>query len=132
MSMKDELVTVRPDQPVLTLQELPNYVGISADTAGATSISMNIVVIPAGAAAAPHAHVGFETAIYLLQGSVETSYGPGLARKQVNSAGEFIYIPAGVPHQPRNLSDTEAAIALVARNTAREQESVVPYDPHAG
>ena len=38
-----------------------------------------------------------------------------------------MFIPAGVPHQPRNVSTTEPARALVARNTPNEQESVVPY-----
>jgi uncharacterized RmlC-like cupin family protein len=36
-----------------------------------------------------------------------------------------------VPHQPRNLSDSEPARALVARNTATEQESVVAYNTSA-
>jgi len=34
-----------------------------------------------------------------------------------------------VPHQPVNLSTTEPAQALVARNDPNEQESVVVYDP---
>jgi uncharacterized RmlC-like cupin family protein len=47
----------------------------------------------------------------------------------VNEPGDFLFIPGGVPHQPRNLSDTEPARALVARNTPSEQESVVAYEP---
>ena len=34
-----------------------------------------------------------------------------------------------VPHQPTNLSQTEAAIAIVARNDANEQENVELYEP---
>jgi uncharacterized RmlC-like cupin family protein len=34
-----------------------------------------------------------------------------------------------VPHQPRNLDAERPARAIVARNTPREQESVVPYAP---
>lgn len=37
--------------------------------------------------------------------------------------------PAGVPHQPINLSADTDAIALVARNDPDEQESVRAYDP---
>jgi len=44
-----------------------------------------------------------------------------------NEAGDFIYIPAGLPHQPTNLSDTEAAHAIVSRNDPNEQENVVLY-----
>jgi uncharacterized RmlC-like cupin family protein len=39
-------------------------------------------------------------------------------------AGEFLYIPAGVPHLPYNTSDTDAVVIL-ARTDANEQESVV-------
>jgi uncharacterized RmlC-like cupin family protein len=124
---RDRIITVRPAEPVDTLQRLPAFVGISDETAGSTGIGMNVVVIPPGAAAEPHYHDGFETAIYLLSGRVETRYGDGLRQVSVNEAGDFLFIPAGVPHQPRNLSDTEPARALVARNTPNEQESVVAY-----
>ncbi len=39
----------------------------------------------------------------------------------------FLFIPPGVPHRPRNLSDTEPATAVVARNDARDEDRVVPY-----
>jgi uncharacterized RmlC-like cupin family protein len=127
--MNDDIITVRPTVTTDTLQKLPNYVGISEASAGATGISMNMVVIPAGAKAEPHFHKGYETAIYLLKGRVETRYGENLAKSVINEAGDFIFIPAGVPHQPINLSATEAAIAIVARNDANEQESVQAYKP---
>ena len=130
--MNDKIVTVRPSTTINTLQKLPNYVGISEATTGAQGISMNMVVIPPGAKAEPHFHKGFETAIYLLEGRVETLYGEGLQQSVINEAGDFIFIPANVPHQPRNLSNTEAAIALVARNDPNEQESVQAYDPNSG
>ena len=44
-----EIVTIRPTATTMTRQHLPNFVGISAATAGATSISMNMVIIPPGA-----------------------------------------------------------------------------------
>ncbi|HJW27457.1 MAG TPA: cupin domain-containing protein [Rhodocyclaceae bacterium] len=125
----NEIVTVRPEATVNTVQRLPNFVGISEMTAGAKGISMNMVIIPPAAEAQPHFHKGFETAIYVIQGKVETRYGPGLAKSVVNEKGDFVFIPAGVPHQPRNLSDTEPAIAIVARNDPNEQENVQVYDP---
>lgn len=124
-----QIVTVRPSEDVMTRQRLPNFVGISQATAGARGISMNLVVIPAGGAAEPHLHEAYETAIYLLSGRVRTRYGPNLARETINEAGDFIFIPADVPHQPINLSDSEPAQAIVARNDPNEQESVVPYHP---
>ena len=127
--MSTEIITIRPDKTTMTRQGLPNFVGISADTVGAKGISMNLIVIPPGGAAQPHLHRGYETAIYLLAGRVETRYGPGLRQSVINQAGDFIYIPANVPHQPVNLSDTEPARAIVARTDANEQESVEAYDP---
>jgi len=127
--MNKKIVTIRPDKTSMTLQQLPNFVGVSEQTAGAKSISMNMVIIPPGAKAEPHMHKNFETAIYLLKGRVKTLYGPGLRESVINEAGDFVYIPAGVPHQPINLSDSETAQAIVARNDANEQESVVAYDP---
>jgi len=90
---------------------------------------MNMVVIPPGGAAKPHIHRGYETAIYILSGRVETHYGPRRSRSTINEAGDFLFIPADLPHQPVNLSATEPARALVARNDPNEQESVVEYDP---
>lgn len=124
-----EIVTVRPASETMTRQDLPYFIGISGATAGASALSLNLVVIPPGGAAVPHLHRGYETAIYLLKGRVETRYGPGLRQSVINEAGDFIFIPADVPHQPVNLSATEAAQALVCRNDPNEQESVELYDP---
>jgi uncharacterized RmlC-like cupin family protein len=130
MNLDQEIVTVRPEITTDTIQKLPNYIGISELTTGAKGISMNIVVIPPGAKAEPHFHENFETAIYLLKGKVETLYGENLSKSVVNEEGDFIFIPEGVPHQPRNLSDSEPAIAIVSRNDPNEQESVQLYFPN--
>ena len=129
MNLDQEIVTVRPEITTDTIQKLPNYIGISELTTGAKGISMNIVVIPPGAKAEPHFHENFETAIYLLKGKVETLYGEILSKSVINEEGDFIFIPEGVPHQPRNLSDSEPAIAIVSRNDPNEQESVQLYFP---
>lgn len=124
-----DVVTVRGIEQAGSKQKLPIFPGISDKTAGATGISLTKVVIPPGASAKAHVHKGYESAIYLIQGRVETLYGEGLKKSVVNEAGDFIFIPADVPHQPRNLSESEPAIAIVARNAADEQEHVVDYPP---
>jgi uncharacterized RmlC-like cupin family protein len=121
------VVVVRPAAEIMSRQRLPYYVGISEVTAGAKNISMNLIIIPPAAAAEPHLHKGYETAIYLLKGRVDTRYGEQLENSVICEAGDFIYINADVPHQPINLSATETALALVARNDANEQEHVVTY-----
>ncbi len=121
-----EIVVIRPSATTPTKQGLPIFQGISGKNAGARHISMNKVVIPPGGAAKAHRHKGYETAIYLIKGRVKTLYGEGLKKSVINEAGDFLYIPADLPHKPINLSDTESAEAIVARTDPNEQESVEP------
>lgn len=120
---------VRPSLEVQTLQRLPYFVGVSGETVGAQGLSMHLVVIPPGARSDPHAHRGYETSIYVLEGRVQTRYGEGLTQSVISEPGDFLYIPAGVPHEAINLSATEPARAIVARNDPAEQDNVVPYRP---
>ena len=124
-----DIVTVRGVGSTQSKQKLPIFPGISGATAGATGLSLLKVVIPPGGSAEAHVHKGYETAVYLIQGKVETRYGEGLKKSVVNEAGDFIFIPADVPHKPTNLSETEPAIAIVARNDPNEQEHVILYAP---
>lgn len=123
------VTAVRPDREILTRQRLPYFIGVSGGTVGARGLSMHLVVIPPGARAAPHVHEGYETAIYVLEGQVETRYGKALEQSVVSAAGDFLFIPPGIPHEAINLSETVTARAVVARNDANEQERVVPYVP---
>ena len=123
--MTDKVITVRPKETYITRQQLPNFEGISANTAGSKHLCMHIVVIPPGGKAVAHYHNGYETAIYIVKGRAETKYGENLEQSSINEAGDFLLIPPNVPHQPVNLSDKEEVIAVVARNDPNEQESVV-------
>ncbi|MCZ7593567.1 MAG: cupin domain-containing protein [Hyphomicrobium sp.] len=119
-----EIVTIRPAATTGTKQGLPIFQGISGQNAGAKHISMNKVIIPPGGAAKAHIHKGYESVIYLIKGKVKTLYGEGLNKSIINETGDFIYIPADLPHKPINLSATEPAEAIVARTDPNEQESV--------
>ena len=119
-----EIIVIRPTATTDTKQGLPNFVGISGKNAGTKGISMNKVIIPPGKAAKAHIHKGFESVVYIIRGRVKTLYGEGLKKSVINEAGDFLYIPADLPHKPVNLSDTEAAEAIVARTDPNEQESV--------
>ncbi|OWY64120.1 cupin [cyanobacterium TDX16] len=124
-----EITVVRPDPQTLSYQRLPDFVGLSANTAGAKGISMQLVIIPPGGIAQPHVHPEHETALYLLKGRVEVCYGQGLKQCKVCETGDFVFTPPGVPHQPRNLSATEPVYVVAARNDPDEREKIVPYDP---
>ncbi len=116
-----------PERETDTLQRLPYFLGISGQTVGATGLSMHLVVIPPSAKAEPHVHLGYETGIYVLEGMVRTRWGENLEHEVISTAGQFLFIPAGVPHDATNLSASEPARAVVARNDPAEQDRVVPY-----
>lgn len=122
-----EVRVVRPEREVMSRQHLPYFMGISGKTVGSRGIAMHIVVIPAGARAEPHRHMGYETGIYVLEGRVLTRWGESLEHEAVSEAGDFLFVPPGVPHEAINLSATEPARAVVARNDPEEQDKVEPY-----
>jgi uncharacterized RmlC-like cupin family protein len=124
---KPQVQNLRPDREVMTRQRLPYFIGISGQTVDATGLSMHLVVIPPGGRAEPHIHVGYETGIYVLEGSVCTRWGPALENEVVSQAGDFLFVPPDVPHEAINLSDTEPARAVVARNDPAEQDKVLPF-----
>ena len=126
-----EVQGLRPDVEVMTRQRLPYFIGISGNTVGARGLSMHIVHIPPGGRAEPHVHVGYETGIYVLEGKVLTRWGDGLEHEIVSEAGDFLFVPPGVPHEAINLSDSEPARAVVARNDPAEQDRVEPYTVRA-
>jgi uncharacterized RmlC-like cupin family protein len=105
-------------------QGLDYFAGLSAESVGAKALCMHLVEIPPGASAAPHYHEAHESAIFVLSGAAEMRHGPQLEHVMRVEAGDFVYIPAGVPHQPYNPFD-EPTRAVLARTDPNEQESVV-------
>jgi len=120
------VIPVRATKEVLTRQRLPYFVGLSGETVGATGLSMHLVVIPPGARATPHRHIGYETGLYVLEGRVLTRWGESLENEVISEAGDFLFVPPGVAHEAINLSDSVAARAVVARNDPNEQDKVEP------
>lgn len=108
-------------------QGLSYFSGISAESVGAEKLCMHIVTIPPGASARPHYHESHESAIFVLEGYSEMRHGPNLEHVMEIRAGDFCYIPAGVPHQPYNPTDKPVR-AVIARTDPNEQESVVLLD----
>lgn len=115
---------IHPEATFQGKQGFSYLAGISAASAGATGICMNLLTIPPGGRARAHKHEHHETAIYMISGEVHTWYGEDLREHTVARAGDFLFIPAGVPHLPVNLSD-QPATCLIARTDPSEQESVV-------
>jgi uncharacterized RmlC-like cupin family protein len=115
---------VRAAAPFHGKQGLDYFSGISAESAGSQAICMHMLVLPPGAKAKPHFHESHETAIYMLEGVSEFRHGPALEFCDRVEEGDYVYIPAGVPHMPYNPTDRRA-VAIIARTDPNEQESVV-------
>lgn len=104
---------------------LLDYVdGITAESAGATSLCLQLLRVSPAARAAAHMHEGHESAAYVLQGEVVTWFGERLESHVTARAGDFVFVPAGVPHLPVNYGDEEA-VAVLARSDPRSDESLV-------
>lgn len=106
--------------------------GMSAKNVGSTKLSCNVATIPPGGVAYAHIHDGFELMLYILEGNVRHEFGDHLKKVLENKAGDFIYIKSGVPHEVFNMSKTEPVVAFVARSSANEWDSIVPYDREKG
>ena len=107
-------------------------IGLSGKNTAARQLSMNVATIPPGGVAYAHIHVDFEVMLYILEGSVRHEYGPNLRHSIENTAGDFIFIEPGVPHEVFNVSDTDEVVAIVARSDSSEWENIVDYDRETG
>jgi uncharacterized RmlC-like cupin family protein len=105
----------------------PNYApGVSAEASGSRGLWMGTVVIPPGGRTKAHLHEAHESAVHVLRGTIRVYHGQGLEAEPLTSnAGDYVFIPAGVPHVAVNASQGEEAVAILARTDASEQESVV-------
>ena len=99
--------------------------GISAETAGSKVIFLGIVTLPPEGRTKAHFHEHHESAFYLMSGEeVELCTGDQLEHREVARAGDYLFIPAKVPHVAVNRGKTPAVFVGV-RNESTAQESVV-------
>ena len=115
---------LRPSGTYSGKQGFDYFEGIARETTGSSGICMHILTIPPGARAKAHKHETHETAIYVIDGEAIMYWGDNLENLMETRVGDMIYIPAGVPHLPLNVSD-KPATAVIARTDPHEQESVV-------
>jgi uncharacterized RmlC-like cupin family protein len=104
------------------------YAGaISKETVGSRDLWLGRVTIAAGGRTKAHVHQLHESAFYLLEGhDVELWTGAELEHREVANAGDYLYIPANVPHVAVNRGEIDA-LFIGVRNEATAQESVVMH-----
>ncbi|BAL25015.1 cupin domain-containing protein [Azoarcus sp. KH32C] len=99
--------------------------GISAETVGSEVVFLGIVTLPPEGRTRAHLHRYHESAFYLMSGEeVELCTGDRLEHREIARPGDFLFIPANVPHVAVNRGKTPAVFVGV-RNEPTAQESVV-------
>ncbi|QTQ36268.1 Cupin superfamily protein [Aromatoleum petrolei] len=99
--------------------------GISAETVGSTAVFLGMVTIPPEGRTRAHLHEFHESAFYLLSGEeVELFTGDRLEHRALAHPGDYLFIPAKVPHIAVNRGKTPA-VFIGVRNEPTAQESVV-------
>ncbi len=121
---KPECRLVRAGASFIGKQGLNYQPGISAQTVGARGLHMQLLTMPPGARAKAHLHEAHESAIYALSGEGGMWYGDKLQHHMTIAPGDFVYIPANMPHLPYNASATMPCVAVISRTDPNEQESV--------
>jgi uncharacterized RmlC-like cupin family protein len=91
----------------------------SGPSPGSRALRLHLVLTPPGTRGRPHRHDGRETAVYVVSGEAEFWHGPGFARQSALRAGDYVYIPPGVPHLTVNRGDV-TSIAVVGRSGPAE------------
>jgi uncharacterized RmlC-like cupin family protein len=100
---------------------------ISLASAGAQNIYMGVFRVPAGARSRPHYHEQCESAVYMLSGRLRVRWGDHLERELILEPRDLVYVPPRETHVLENLSDTEAAEYVVARDSPHEDAIIVPW-----
>jgi uncharacterized RmlC-like cupin family protein len=88
---------------------------------------MGVFRVPAGARSRPHYHANCESAVYMLSGRLEVRWGDHLEETVRIEPGDMVYVPPRETHILLNLSDTEPAEYVVARDSPTEDSVEVPW-----
>lgn len=105
-------------------QGLTYLAGLTGATAGSRAICMTLAVLPPGARAKTHLHRGIETAVYVIDGEAAMYFGERLEELVVGHAGEYMYVPADMPHLVMNRSGAVCR-AVVAHTASDDQAGIV-------
>jgi uncharacterized RmlC-like cupin family protein len=100
---------------------------ISQATAGASNIYMGRFRVPAGTRSRPHYHENCESVLYMLTGAVRIRWGDRLEQQLEVEPGDMLYVPPRVTHVVENVSDSEPADYVVARDSPHEDAVIVPW-----
>src|SRR4051812_10861280 len=88
---------------------------------------MGVFRVPPGARSRPHYHANCESAVYILSGPLEVRWGDRLEQVVRLEPRDLVYVPPRETHVLENLSDSEPAEYVVARDAPQEDSVEVPW-----
>ena len=100
---------------------------ISQATTGAVNIYMGVFRVPAGARSRPHYHEDCESAVYVLSGTLDVRWGDHLEQIVTIGPGDMVYVPPRETHILENLSESDGAEYVVARDSPTEDSVEVSW-----
>jgi uncharacterized RmlC-like cupin family protein len=115
---------IRPGESYVGQQGFTYLAGLTGTTAGSHALCMTVLTLPDGARAKTHLHQAIETAVYIIEGEADMHFGDRLEHLLHARAGEYVYIPADMPHLVLNRSGAPCR-ALVAHSAADDQAGIV-------
>jgi uncharacterized RmlC-like cupin family protein len=95
-----ECVVIHGEEAFAGRQGLTYLHGVSAESAGSRGLCLHRLTIQPGERARAHLHADHESAVYVLSGEAEMWWGEQLEHRVLCRAGDYVYIPPGVPHLP--------------------------------
>lgn len=86
--------------------------GIDSKTTGAKKIWLGHVTCAPNTMGPPHHHGEAETAAYVLSGHIRVCFGKDFKEHVDAGPGDFIFVPAHLPHIEGNITDKPAEAVL--------------------
>ena len=118
---------VKPGEDRVVPRGVVGGAEISQATAGASNLYMGIFRVPPAARSRPHYHENCESAVYMLSGSLRVKWGDRLEQEVMLEPRDLVYVPPRETHVLENVSDSEPAEYVVARDSPLEDAVVVPW-----
>lgn len=118
---------VKPDTEHVTARGVIGGAEISHATTGAHNLYMGVFRVPAGARSRPHYHESCESSVYMLSGRLRVRWGDRLEQSIELEPRDLVYVPPRETHVLENLSASEPAEYVVARDAPQEDVVEVPW-----
>jgi len=118
------LVRSRPENRTTNTPQtsgMQRFAAISATLTGSQHLWMGGNTVKAGASSGDHHHGEADSGIYIVSGHPRFVFLFDDVEQVIDTGpGDFVYVPAWVPHREENPSTDEDAVVVLARSTPEE------------